>query len=261
MRVRAYLIAVSLVLAGGFAAAHGGTLLVDDFESYADTTAMNAAWNEPAIGVGTLDTANGNPGQSMDHPGGTTNKRLFPATVPTDAAPIIWEFDFFDDAEGNKRVTGGLRDNGGGAGLNSILEMGRYNDIADPESATTVSGYGVRTVFIGGDPPNWVSFAGNPAVEEGWHHMRATIGASSILFELDLGDDGSVDASRLVNTPSGSGIAYNVARLGGPSDLSSPGGSLKFDNLSIVQIPEPTTTVVTVLGLLGIVAAARRRNR
>lgn len=232
-------------------------LLSDDFESYADTDALNAAWNEPATGAGTLDDANGNPGQSLSHPGGVTQKRTFAATVATDAVPIVWEFDLLDDGVGDKRITGGLRDDGGGAGLNSILEMGRYNDIADPESMTTVSGYGIRTVFIGGDPPNWVTFNGNPAVVAGWHHFKATIGASSILFELDLGDDGTVDASRTVTTTTGAGIAYNVARFGGPSDLSSAGGGVNFDNLSI-QIPEPATASLVCLAALGLIASRRR---
>lgn len=208
-------------------------ILEDDFESYADTTEMNAVWNEPTIGTGTLDTNTGNPSRSMFHPAGTTNKRVFPATVPTDAQPLVWEFDFLDDGTGNKRITGGLRDNGGGAELNSILEMGRYNNLADPEGQTAISGYGIRTVFIEGDPSGWVAFEGTPSVESGWHHFRATIGPSSILFELDLQNDGLVDAERTISTPGGSGIAYNVARFGGPSDLSSSGGGGHFDNLRI----------------------------
>ncbi len=209
------------------------TIMEDDFESYANTTEMNAVWSEPTIGPGTLDTNTGNPSQSMFHPAGTTNNRVFSATIPTDVQPIVWEFDFLDDGTGNKRITGGLRDNGDGAALSSILEMGRYNDLADPEGQATVSGYGIRTVFIEGDPADWVAFEGIPSVEAGWHHFRATIGASSILFELDLQNDGLVDAQRAVSTPGGAGIAYNVARFGGPSNLSSAGGGGHFDNVRV----------------------------
>ncbi len=73
------------------------TILLDDFESYANTATMQAVWNEQASGVGTLNSTQGNPGQSMAHPGGTTSNRLFTPTIPTDSAPLIWEFDFYDD--------------------------------------------------------------------------------------------------------------------------------------------------------------------
>ena len=206
-------------------------ILNDDFESYANDAAMQAVWNDQAGAAGTLDPGSGNPGQSMFHPGGTTSNRLFPTTVPTDETPLLWEFDFLDDGAGNKRLTGGLRDNGGGGSLNSILEMGRYNSVFDLESGATVSGYAVRTTFIGGDPAGWVTFEGNPSVQSGWHHFKATIGASSILFELDLLDDGTVEASRVISTPAGAGIPYDVVRFGGPSNLSSSGGGGSFDNL------------------------------
>ena len=242
-------------------AAMAGTILEDDFEAYADDAAMQAAWNEGGGGGGTLDTGVGNPGQSMAHPGGLTSKRLFTATTPTDVQPLVWEFDFMDDGTGNKRVTGGLRDNGGGAPLNSILEMGRYNALADPEAGgLTVSGYGVRTVFIGGSPGDWVTFAGNPSVQAGWHHFRATIRTSDILFELDLGDDGTVDATRMVATSGGAGIGYNVSLFGGPSNLSSAGGGAHFDNLSIQQVPEPTSAVLLGVGGISLMAIALRRR-
>lgn len=243
--------------------AKAGVLLTDDFESYADTAALQAVWNDQAGGLGTLDGANGNPGNSMAHPGGTTSNRVFAATVPTDAEPIIWEFDFLDDGVGNKRLTGGLRDNGGGAGLNSLLEMGRYNNLVVPEGGANVSGYGVRTVFIDGLPAGWVAFEGTPAVQQGWHNFKATIRASDILFELDLGDDGTVDAVRTITTSAGAGIGYNVARFGGPSNLSSPGGGGNFDNLVIRQVPEPTTGCLLAAAslCLALGSGLRRRRR
>src|SRR4051812_39050810 len=85
-----------------FAAA--GVIMTEDFESYSTTAQMNAAWNEPATpGAGTLDTVNGHFGNSLFHPGGTTQKRTFTPTIATDANPIIWEFDLFDSNATNKR--------------------------------------------------------------------------------------------------------------------------------------------------------------
>ncbi|RMF80679.1 MAG: PEP-CTERM sorting domain-containing protein [Planctomycetota bacterium] len=236
----------------------------DDFESYADTAAMASpgAWGDdqdagqPPLGV--LMNSGGNPGQYMHHPAGETNRHVIAPMFPSDAQPILWEFDFLDDGtSANKRITGGLRDNGGGASLNSILEMGHHNGQPWPEGGgVTVGGYAVRTVFIGGNPGNWVAFDTNPPVVAGWHHFSATIGATSILFELDLFNDGIVDGQRLVTTNDTSGIGYNILRLGGPSDLSSAGGGGGFDNVSIQQIPEPSALALLALGGL---AALRRR--
>jgi hypothetical protein len=258
MRLTLALSALCAGLAWGATQAHAVVLLQDDFESYSDTAALNAVWNETPGGVGTLDTAFGNPGQSLAHNGGASQKRVFPATTPSDAAPIIWEFDFYDDGgtEG-KRLTGGLRDNGAGASLGALLEMGRYNDLADPETGgATLTGYGIRTVFVGGTPGNWNTFVGNPAIQEGWHHFKATIGETFINFELDLGNDGTVDGIRNVATTANA-KPYNVARLGGPSDLSSPGGGF-FDNISIRQIPEPTALALFAVAMLGGLATRRR---
>jgi len=213
-----------------------GPVVLDELFDYADQAALEAIWNDQPGAAGTLDKNLGFASPSLDHPGGTTSNRTFPATVPTDALPLIWEFDFYDDGSGNKRITGGLRDDGDGAQLTAIVEMGRYNALTDPESGSTVSGYGIRTVSVGGEPGNWITFAGSPAVGSGWHHFKATIGASRILFELDLGRNGTIDAARDIATASGDGIAYNVARFGGPSNLSSPGGGAHFDNLRIALL-------------------------
>ncbi len=229
------LASLAVVVAFG-SAAWSAVVLYDDFETYADTAEMNAVWNEGDIGAGTLDTGVGNPSKSLAHPAGMTNKRLFADTMPEDSNPIVWEFDLFDDGLDlpfpNKRLTGGLRTNGDGAPLESILEMGRYNNVAVPEGGPNVSGYGVRTVFVGGDPGDWIAFENAPPAEQGWHHFRATIGETSILFELDLQSDGTVDATRTIATDDGF-QAYNVIRLGGPSDLSSLGGGGNFDNVLI----------------------------
>src|SRR4051812_25063890 len=100
-----------LVALGGAVMANAATIFSDNFESYANTAAMQAVWG--SAGAGTLDTAAGNPGQSMKHPGGVSNQHSFTATPATDINPIIWQFDFLDDAAGNKRITGALRDVGG----------------------------------------------------------------------------------------------------------------------------------------------------
>lgn len=253
------LIATTVLLGCSSIASAGTILFSDDFESYANRAALFApgAWGDlsaaPAAAAD-LVTVGGNPGQYATHPGGATGRHQFGPAAANDGA-IIWEFDYRDGGtSNNKRVTGGLRV------LNGLplLEMGIHNSNFLPETGGLVAGYAVRTVNVGGpgDASGWIAFPGNPAVRAGWHHFRATINPTSILFELDFNDDGTVDASRLVNTPTAGAVGWSGARFGGPSDVSSAGGGADFDNYSITQIPEPTTLALLALGGL----ALRRRG-
>lgn len=234
----------------------------DDFEAYADTAAMMLPGNWGDAG-GSPNAAlwpapNGNPGQAMWHTGYEPAKHvLSTALVTSDAQPIVWEFDFYDDGAPGKRMSGGLRDNGGGGDPTAILEMGVANSL-HPETGAQPHSYAIRTVFIGGEPAGlggWVAFVENPAQVAGWHHFRATISASSILFELDLFDDGTIDCTRPVTTSTGAGVAYDALRLGSWG-VSSPTGA-GFDNVSIAQVPEPATLALVAAGLAGL---GRRRG-
>ena len=225
----------------------------DNFESYADTTALRqpGAWGDAganALTSFTLDTVVGNPGQSLRSDGtGPTAKHIFPETTPTDAQPLLWQFDFYWDGAGNKRMTGGLRDNGIGAN-NAILEMGYYNATAEG------SGWAYRTVFLPGSS-NWHSFPNQVIASAGtWLHFSATIAETSITFNVS-GDQGNSAAVVLANS---SGITYDILRLGGPSDLSSPGFG-NFDNVSIAVVPEPATIGLLALGGLACIRFGRAR--
>ena len=88
----------------------------------------------------------------------------------------------------------------------------------------------------------------------------ATIGATFAKFDLDFGANGSVDATRTVSLTAGAGKQYNLARFGGPSDVSSPGGGGNFDNVSIstVEVSEPLSLGLASLGLVGLLIRCRR---
>ena len=220
-----------------------GFIFIDTFESYFSFSDLYSpgAWADflpppsPVQGV-EVRLSGGNTGHYVYHPAGPTIRHeLIP--ISTSAGQwIVWESDFFLEEKfpsWNKRITNGLRVEG----TTTILEMGIHNNNLNPETGLPASGYAIRTVSIGGEPSNWVCFPGNPDVSFGWHHFRATIKPTEILFELDLGADGVYDTARLVTTIDTSSIAWNSLRIGGPSDLSSPSGGAGFDNVSIRLVP------------------------
>ena len=250
---RISLFSVALLATAVFAMgqAQAATIFSDDFEGYADTTAMQAVWG--AAGLGTLDPNNGNPSQSMAHPGGTDNIVTVPVQQASAATPLVYTADIYDDGtSANKRFTAGLRS----ASVANLLEMGMYN---------SPSHYAVRAVLPG---PSWVAFSSitddggnaiNNAPVQGWHRFQVVLDGSTATFTLDLGSTGIINATEVL------AAAWNAAgvdsiRLGGPSNLSSGGGGGNFDNVSLVSIPEPATGLLAVLSSLGMVAYARRRR-
>lgn len=252
---RTLTLALALCLAPALSSAM--TIIDEDFESYADTAALGGVWS---LGDGTLDTAFGNPGQSLFHPGtggsfsgANTNAITFADVYPGPGQTLILRGDIYDDGSSeNKRTTIGLRT---AAGAN-IIEMGMYN---------SPTHYSVRTVLFGaGSDGAWVGlpdtplFEGAPVAVEGWHTFQAAITDSNVTFTLDLLGDGTIDSTYTANIFQNGANAFNQLRLGGPSDLSSPGGGVYFDNISLTLVPEPTAAVLAVLGLAGF--AARRRG-
>lgn len=237
------------------------TIIDEDFDSYADTAAVGGVWS---LSDGTLDTANGNPSQSLNHPGtsgsfsgGNTNSLSFAEIAPSGAQVLTFSADIFDDASSaNKRTTAGLRL---AAGAN-IIEMGMYN--SPPYYAYRVVLFGSAAPGAGG----WVAFdnlvddGGQPINNEplqGWHRFVAEITDSQINFSLDLNSDGNINATATESIMLNAAGGFDIVRLGGPSDLSSAGGGVKFDNVSLTLVPEPASAMLALLGLVGL--ATRRK--
>ncbi|TWT93389.1 hypothetical protein Pla108_38830 [Botrimarina colliarenosi] len=235
-------------------------IVSEDFESYADTTALGGVWS---LGDGTLDTAAGNPGQSLNHPGtggsftgANTNSLSFPSVYPGPGETLIFQADIYDDGNSNnERNTAGLR---AAAGAN-IIEMGHYN---------SPSHYAIRTVLFGGGSdavyvafPNIIDDLGAPVADAtsvtGWHTYTAAITDSNVTFTLDLNGDGNINSTIVANVTQNAAFEFDIIRLGGPSDLGSGAGGVKFDNISLTLVPEPTAAVLALVGLAGL---ARRRG-
>ena len=227
-------LAMTLSLSGSSSAA---VVVSEGFEGYADTAAMQANWNN--TGLGTLGVGNGNPGNSAEHLGGTVNSWIGSSfsLTPSATESLVLSADIFDDGTStNERMTVGLRNN-----ANPLFEMGHYN--------STTEQYHVRVLNIYGNE-GWVPIqtgltAGG--LVAGWNRYQATFTASSLTVTIDLGADGSIDGT-FTSLGAPSANPFVDLRFGGPSNLSSGGGGVRFDNISLqtVAVPEPAT--FSVLG-------------
>jgi len=244
------LFAFGVVAALSISSASAQVIINEDFESYADTTAMQGTWG--AAGLGTLDPAFGNPSQSAFHPGGAVNSYTGFSIAPSATQNIILTADIYDDGtSANERITVGLRN-----GANPLFEMGHYN--------STTEHYHVRVLSFAGND-GWVALApglkvaaGQPA---GWNRYQATFSLTGLTVTLDLGADGSIDGT-FTSLGAPSANAFNDLRFGGPSNSSSAGGGAWFDNirLEMVTVPEPTSMALGLAGL-GLLALKRRQFR
>ncbi len=231
----------ALLCASMSTVAFADTVIInEDFESYADSAALLAAWpsSDPARpdnatrlipgdtapfyggtnltnfaqfcgsantpgGVANCDLA----GSSGVAGGGTVNQMTFPSIAPSATQNIELSFDLGDDAlSANMRMTVGLRGVSGTVTEN-IIEMGLYNGPV---------GYAYRAVLFPGTSPNWVGYAdavnmdmplatnldAQSEVGAGFHKYKAVISVDKIVFTLDLFGDGVTNAT---NTP-GDGV-------------------------------------------------------
>lgn len=237
---------LSCVAALALASSAQATVIIDDdFESYADTTAMQAVWG--AAGVGTLDTVLGNPGNSMSFPGGVQNQQTISVLQATPANPIVYTVDIYDDGtSANKRTTAGLRH----SSVANLIEMGMYNG---------PSHYAVRAVLPG---PSWVAFTdmvddlGDPLANApitGWHRFQVTLDGTNATFTVDLNIDGNINGTAVLPA-AWNAAGIDTVRLG--TGLSSAGGGVNFDNVKLEVVPEPAS--LALLGLGGLAMLRRR---
>lgn len=255
---RAFVLATSASVLLAASTVGFAQIVNEDFESYPDTAGLLVGW--PG-GPATLDTVNGNPGQSAAHPGGLVNARSFTQVNPTNAQPLLFSADIYDDGlSANKRMSAGLRHL---APAENLVELGMYNAgvhyvfravlfaSTDPISSGGQASYGKFNLGVDG------AGADLNRPTQGWHRFAALIGDTQITFTLDLFADGTIDATETINaTPTA--IGWDNIRFGGISGLSSPGGGANFDNIRLEIIPEPASAMLLAVGS-GLTLMRRRR--
>ncbi|GAB5403124.1 MAG: hypothetical protein Aurels2KO_13550 [Aureliella sp.] len=235
------------ILAGPHA--HSAVVVNETFDGYSDTAAMQVNWG--ASGAATLNVGVGNGGNSALHPGGVVNSWIGSAIslTPTATESIVLSADIFDDGtSANERLTVGLRN-----GANPLFEMGHYNGTAEH--------YHVRVLnMYGGE--NWTPLSPGlnaNGLVPGWNRFTATFTPTSLTVTLDLGADGSIEGT-FVSNGAASANAFTDLRFGGPSNLSSAGGSAGFDNISLSTVAVPEPTGLSLLGIAALGLAFRRRR-
>ena len=249
-----------LVGVANLASSQTVVLVDEDFESYADTAALNAVWG-PANSAGQLvdetftefltfdDIFDGIPqdvgsrafpsgGQGVAHTGSNVFEYLPTLNggsplLPTPTQNIVLQGDIFDTGNlGNKRMSIGLR---GLSPTENIIELGHWN--TSPDDVELANRSVLFPTTVENPNPDWQFFdlplefdrvddgdsiTNLADLGEAWHTYRATISEDSILFELDLFRDGTFDSSFTAEVTTGSS-GYDSLRIGSPSNVSSLG--------------------------------------
>ncbi|QDU35243.1 hypothetical protein KS4_33240 [Poriferisphaera corsica] len=243
--MRSTLLALTGAAALGIATSASAAVIVEDnFDSYSDTAAMQAVWGDAGLGTLVDATTVGGSGNAMSHNGGQVNSIALDNLAPTASTNVVLSGTYYDDGVGNKRISIGLRN-----GANPLFEFGIYNN---------PSGYATRIVNFPGASPSWVQIEKTQV--EGWHSFNIEFGLDSITSVFDISSDGE-DLYETTTDLSGDAWAsgFGELRIGGPSNYSSTGGGLIFDNIKLetVAVPEPASLALLSLGAL---VALRRRK-
>lgn len=257
----------------GLPAANAGTIFDDDFEGYSSQANFDATW-VPAGGGGTWTT---NQSTSPTHsigigttgtPTSTLTFSASPATdlIATNAEPLIWSYQFYDDAS-NLPVVGNTLGRSYGqlharrsdtSALSQLLAMGLWNaNIPKASNGVTSTTaelrqyYAVRTAFSPGG--NWILLDTGPTRSAGWHEMKAVIGGTQVEYYVD--GTLALTSNYVPTLPAGVTSGWYLARIG--SGLAA-GVTTAFDDMSLVQVPEPATLLMLGFGMIGTLALRRR---
>ena len=234
--------------------------LYDNFDSYANDAAFDAAWT---VSVGTgldLNTAEFVSGPNSVKNPGTTAQQSRIAMTPVAANLLDFSFSFYDYQTGNSRDYGMVYSRAGGGAwtdsLNNLLAIGKNNNITTTKYYARVS-TATGAVYADGAASvtaTWFALGGAADRSVGWHTAQITgeddpNNAGKVLYNFYI--DGILGGS----VGNVANLNYNWTVLG--SGLSTAPNGLAFDNVSVSTVPEPSSLGFVALGL-GVLAMVRK---
>jgi len=258
----------SIALLGALAlasAANAQVVFSDNFDSYPNQAAFNAAWNVSVSGGGGI--------VSRDHGSsffdqcieqdltGKASGKNFTATSGSDAQPLVWSFQFYDSTQtANLRQFASIRDNT--PELAQLVAMGAYNDTtltknlftgASVTAADLNTYYACRVAF--GPGPNWfiLNTEGVPTRSTGWHELMAVFGSTTADFYVD----GVLGMADVPYAASAGALTFDRVTVG--SGLSSANGVGYYDDVLVMVVPEPSALALSILGGFGLLVRRMRR--
>jgi len=266
---------LGFVLAAALALAlprHASATLFDDFESYADQAAFQAAWPSWLPNGTSMDLVQGFGHSGVQSISGVAsagdrrnyrNLDSFAAYRETDANPLEFELWLYDqdatlpaapDLAQNYCEVRAYEEDGmpptwftRGYHLQGLLDMGIY------ESAGTQYGGGAGGrghyayhLYYGGLNA-WYATAARRTV--GWHNMRMILSGASARIYVD----GALDAEVPWANPN---ALYPMDGVILGSGLTSAGYDVAFDDVRLDVVPDPMTVVLLAAG-----GSFRRRRR
>ena len=158
----------------------------------------------------------------------------------------------------------GLRSN---SPVGNIIELGMYNAVPNARITHRAilfdsingtpnpnwNGWDLGTEIVDvGDPPVPTELPINRFQGAAWHTLMVTIKPESLVFEIDMFRDGTIDGTdEYFDIPHTTASGFTQLRFGGPSGITSAGGGVHFDNIVLeVVAPEPATLGLMAAGAL-----------
>jgi MYXO-CTERM domain-containing protein len=285
MTTRAKLFFGILTIGAYAFAAPAGTIVQDNFDSYASQAAFEAIWTP----IGTvaplsaeLSTAQASSGPNSVHVPGTTvnsqsrNRLTFAESGSLSTLSLItWSFDYYDSSPGTspQRNFANLQDGTAPSLTGQLIAMGLNNNQSSANSGgnyymARILGYSPPTTDPDGGPAEGGTLGSGAYFKLndfgvglrslGWHNLKVEISSDDGLSaDFAFYVDNQL-AEKVQNVGTAATFrSYENITIG--SALSNGSTDAYFDNMFLsTAVPEPTCAA---LGLLGLGLLLRRRQR